>query len=241
MKVTALFAVGVFVSFGAAQDLSSLSECGRTCIQDMLSLAPSLGCKADDIPCLCQNTNFGNGVRDCTVEACGEQDLPPILEFAKKFCSGGSPSGSPDATETIDAERTASSTGSLKTTTGENRASTATGSSIAKSYPYTTQAVVSTITSGTQVITITDGITTLYSSVSETPRTTDTTSQPTGSTSPTEEPKTTSSSETTGANQSISSNASPSSTRSNNGALPTLAPANPGVIGALGVIAVLVL
>ncbi|OJD28099.1 hypothetical protein ACJ73_00496 [Blastomyces percursus] len=229
MKVSVLLSAGAFAALGAAQDWSGVSDCARGCIERMLALAPSLGCKSEDAACLCRNMDFAYGVRDCTVQACGPQDLPGAAAAATEFCPDGSPSASPsgsqDATETPTGERTPSPTGSPGPTE-----STATGSESPASTPYTTQAIVSTITSGTQVITTTVGSTTLYSTVSDatgTTRPTGTESETTGSgtASPTDQPNTT--------------GATPEPT--DNGAFHILAPATQGIVGALGVVVLLAL
>ncbi|OJD16579.1 hypothetical protein AJ78_03270 [Emergomyces pasteurianus Ep9510] len=230
MKIVVLLSAGAFAAFGAAQDLSGVSECARGCIERMLALAPKLGCKGDDVACLCRNMDFGYGVRDCTTQACGAQDLPAAAAAAAKYCPNGAPSGSSGTTGTQTADHSGSPTWSPRPTTPTNAGS---GSSV--STPYTTQAIVSTITSGTQVITTTVGSTTLYSPVSSKTGTAETTgsqSKSTGS-SPTDNPNPTGGSETTG------TGARPSPT--NNGAFHSLAPAIQGMMGTLGVIALLAL
>ncbi|EGE78065.1 CFEM domain-containing protein [Blastomyces dermatitidis ATCC 18188] len=235
MKVSVLLSAGAFAALGAAQDWSGVSDCARGCIERMLGLAPSLGCKTEDVPCLCTNMDFAYGVRDCTIQACGPEDLPGAAAAATEFCPddppGASPSGSQDATETPTGEHTPSPTRSSSPTD-----STATRSESPASTPYTTQPIVSTITSGTQVITTTVGSTTLYSPVSDatgTPRPTGTESEPTGSStaSPTDQPNTTGTNTGTGA--------TPEPT--DNGAFHILAPATQGIMGALGVVALLAL
>ncbi|KLJ08800.1 hypothetical protein EMPG_15768 [Blastomyces silverae] len=235
MKVSILLSAGAFAALGAAQDWSGVSDCARGCIERMLALAPSLGCKSGDIDCLCKNDDFAWGVRDCTVQACGPRDLPGAIAAATGICPegspGASPSGSQDATETPTGEDTPSPTGSPRPTD-----STATGSESPASTPYTTQPIVSTITSGTQVITTTVGSTTLYSPVSDatgTTRPTGTQSEPTGTgtTSPTDQPNTTGTGTGTGAG--------PSPT--DNGAFSMLAPAGQGIMAVLGVAALLAL
>jgi hypothetical protein len=48
------------------------------CINNMLAKAEELGCEPGNIECLCTEVDFGNGVRDCTVEACGPDALADI-------------------------------------------------------------------------------------------------------------------------------------------------------------------
>lgn len=48
-----------------------------------------MGCSNDDIPCLCLNEDFGNGIRDCTNESCpGNANKKAVLEVGATFCSG---------------------------------------------------------------------------------------------------------------------------------------------------------
>ncbi|PGH36376.1 hypothetical protein GX50_00711 [[Emmonsia] crescens] len=237
MKVAILLSAGAFAAFGAAQDLGSLSECTRGCLERMMSLAPQLGCRADDVACLCSNMDFAYGVRDCTIQACGGQDLAAAMAIAQQVCPSGSPSGSPSATGSPTSEHTGSPTGSPSPTD-----STTTDTAPPVSTPYTTQAIVSTITSGSEVITTTIGSTTLYSPVSNTTGTTGTTgtqSQETGSSSRTDNPNSTGGSNPTGTGTGTGTGTSPSSTP--NGAFQTLAPATQGIMGALGVVALLAL
>ncbi len=37
----------------------------------MLNKAGELGCNSGDVACLCRNVNFGNGIRDCSIQFCG--------------------------------------------------------------------------------------------------------------------------------------------------------------------------
>lgn len=76
-----------------------------------MDLAPSLGCKADDVACLCKNMDFAYGVRDCTTEACGAQDLPAAAAAAARYCPGNAPSGSQEPRATATSKQTASPTG----------------------------------------------------------------------------------------------------------------------------------
>lgn len=100
----------LFAGLGLAQDLSSINNlppCGvclflinlhssehrtdneqKTCINNMLSLAPSLGCQNNNITCLCTNMDFGNGVRDCSAQSCPSgTDTSSIVSVGNSFCS----------------------------------------------------------------------------------------------------------------------------------------------------------
>lgn len=93
MKSIAL--LSLFAAAGLAQDMGGISDCGKMCINNMLDLAPELGCEAKDMACLCANMDFGYGVRDCATEACPGDDLEKIQSVGAAQCPGGgdSPTG----------------------------------------------------------------------------------------------------------------------------------------------------
>lgn len=62
----------------------------------MLGKAQSLGCPnlANGTPngtCLCENADFGNGIRDCTLESCpgGSGDLNAVVQYGLGYCKSG--------------------------------------------------------------------------------------------------------------------------------------------------------
>jgi hypothetical protein len=59
----------------------------QTCINNMLALAPSLGCSSTDAACLCKNVNFGYGIRDCSNAACGTAIASTVIAFGNQYCS----------------------------------------------------------------------------------------------------------------------------------------------------------
>ncbi|KAF1808559.1 hypothetical protein P152DRAFT_517457 [Eremomyces bilateralis CBS 781.70] len=81
-------------------DYSALSECGQTCIRNMLQLAPTLGCDEGDHNCYCCNANFGYGIRDCANEACDNEDAVKVLQWGAAACgnSVGANGCPPDST-----------------------------------------------------------------------------------------------------------------------------------------------
>jgi hypothetical protein len=60
----------------------------QTCINNMLALAPSLGCASNDANCLCSNPNFGYGIRDCSNQACGAEVASSVIAYGGTYCSG---------------------------------------------------------------------------------------------------------------------------------------------------------
>lgn len=73
-----------------AQDISSLPTCGQTCVKGVLAqatIAPFECKSATDFACLCNNSNFIYGVRDCTQVACDSADMSTTVNFANTFCA----------------------------------------------------------------------------------------------------------------------------------------------------------
>ncbi|KAG5976700.1 hypothetical protein E4U58_000033 [Claviceps cyperi] len=72
----------------AAQDLSALAQCGQICANNMMTTAKAeeLGCKMNDIKCLCSNVNFMYGLRDCSHAVCNQQDANQVVAFGIKVC-----------------------------------------------------------------------------------------------------------------------------------------------------------
>lgn len=57
----------------------------------MLAKAGELGCPnlANGQPngaCLCQNANFGYGIRDCTAESCPQADQGAVISYGLSYC-----------------------------------------------------------------------------------------------------------------------------------------------------------
>uniref|UniRef100_A0A1Y1K5X0 CFEM domain-containing protein n=1 Tax=Photinus pyralis TaxID=7054 RepID=A0A1Y1K5X0_PHOPY len=72
----------------AAQDLAALAQCGQTCANNMMAAgkAEELGCKENDLKCLCSNVNFSYGLRDCAHAICTEQDANKVVDYGVKVC-----------------------------------------------------------------------------------------------------------------------------------------------------------
>ncbi|KMU90130.1 chitinase 3 [Coccidioides immitis H538.4] len=113
MKATALLSIALCAAFGAAQNLDDISECGRMCINNMLNKASELGCDSTDKACLCSKQNFAFGLRDCTLQACGAEDLPKIIAVGQAICAseGGSMTASGTASDTATGTPTGTPTG----------------------------------------------------------------------------------------------------------------------------------
>ncbi|KAJ9156038.1 hypothetical protein NKR23_g1498 [Pleurostoma richardsiae] len=71
------------------QSFADLPVCGQTCINNMRNSAASLlGCTDNTQldSCICSNSNFQFGVRDCAVQNCGADEAPAVTNYASSFC-----------------------------------------------------------------------------------------------------------------------------------------------------------
>lgn len=55
-------------------------------MNNMIALAPSLGCAANDAACLCKNDNFQWGIRDCSNAVCGSDNAGSVIAFGQSYC-----------------------------------------------------------------------------------------------------------------------------------------------------------
>jgi hypothetical protein len=73
----------------AAQD--PFPACVVECAVDARGKFGELGCtSAEDRTCLCQNENFGFGIRDCSVPKCGATIENVNNYLSQQFCPGRS-------------------------------------------------------------------------------------------------------------------------------------------------------
>jgi len=56
------------------------------CISNMNAKASELGCQSGDMDCLCKNKNYSYGIRDCTSQACPDDDAQNILNMVLAKC-----------------------------------------------------------------------------------------------------------------------------------------------------------
>ncbi|KAK0719263.1 hypothetical protein B0H67DRAFT_642631 [Lasiosphaeris hirsuta] len=89
----AVIVATAFAGLVQAQDVGVLPACGQICINNMLALAPSLGCPPGDTACLCGKGDFGYGVRDCAAQACGASDAGVVVAYGANICANAVPSG----------------------------------------------------------------------------------------------------------------------------------------------------
>jgi len=69
---------------------SLLPSCGQLCFNNMLAQYSTLGCAPWDSYCLCNNVNFGYGLRDCSNGACGTDVASTVIAFGSAYCSTAS-------------------------------------------------------------------------------------------------------------------------------------------------------
>ncbi|KAH8808627.1 hypothetical protein F5884DRAFT_792917 [Xylogone sp. PMI_703] len=67
--------------------ISDLPPCGQTCMSNMIGQYSTLGCASPQPTCLCQNVNFGYGIRDCANGACGTAVGSTVISFGLSYCS----------------------------------------------------------------------------------------------------------------------------------------------------------
>ncbi|KAF2433251.1 hypothetical protein EJ08DRAFT_96843 [Tothia fuscella] len=67
---------------------AGIDACGQTCINNMLAIGQSqFKCGPAEAACLCGNADFGNGLRDCTLQACGAAVYQQVLSYGTSFCA----------------------------------------------------------------------------------------------------------------------------------------------------------
>ncbi|KAE9372960.1 carbohydrate-binding module family 18 protein [Stipitochalara longipes BDJ] len=79
---------------------AALPSCGQLCFNNMLAQYSTLGCNALDGYCLCNNVNFGYGLRDCSNGACGTAVGSTIIAFGSSYCNSAIASHTATATAT---------------------------------------------------------------------------------------------------------------------------------------------
>lgn len=52
--------------------------------------AEELGCKQNDLRCLCANKNFLYGLRDCSAAICPAEDARKVVDYGISICAGES-------------------------------------------------------------------------------------------------------------------------------------------------------
>ncbi len=65
---------------------SQVNNCGQLCINNLLAKAPALGCSSNDAACVCKNVDFGYGLRDCAIQACGAAQEAAVLAYGTSYC-----------------------------------------------------------------------------------------------------------------------------------------------------------
>ncbi|KAF1836851.1 hypothetical protein BDW02DRAFT_201825 [Decorospora gaudefroyi] len=89
MKSFAVLAAA-FAGAALAQELPMpTGECSLLCINNMAQIAESeFSCGTDDLDCFCTKSRWAYGVRDCSQEACDEQQAAAAINWAFARCAG---------------------------------------------------------------------------------------------------------------------------------------------------------
>jgi len=87
MKSSFLTVFGLAAA-AVAQSTNQLPQCGQTCASNMVSAEKSreLGCDAGDVSCLCTNSNFIYGLRDCSAAICNDEQAAAVLSYGLEIC-----------------------------------------------------------------------------------------------------------------------------------------------------------
>ncbi|KAK3933467.1 carbohydrate-binding module family 18 protein [Diplogelasinospora grovesii] len=67
--------------------LAALPSYGQTCFNNMVAQYSALGCASPAPSCLCQNVNFGYGLRDCSNGACGTAVASTVIAYGSSYCA----------------------------------------------------------------------------------------------------------------------------------------------------------
>lgn len=77
------FATHIATTTGVA----ALPSCGQTCFNNMVAQYSALCCASPAPSCLCENANFGYGLRDCAIGACGTAAAPSVIAYGNSYCA----------------------------------------------------------------------------------------------------------------------------------------------------------
>ncbi|KAI3316935.1 hypothetical protein HD806DRAFT_551279 [Xylariaceae sp. AK1471] len=67
--------------------IAALPSCGQTCFANLQAQYSALGCTSPDPYCLCNNVNFGYGIRDCANGACGAAVGSTVIAYGSTYCA----------------------------------------------------------------------------------------------------------------------------------------------------------
>ncbi|KAL0936538.1 CFEM domain-containing protein [Colletotrichum truncatum] len=88
MKLVAVVAASLagFSGFAAAQ--SGLAECAQKCVNQYTTSTTIAGCKQLDAKCICENSNFLDGIACCLADGCTKAEQEAAVKYAKDICTG---------------------------------------------------------------------------------------------------------------------------------------------------------
>jgi hypothetical protein len=109
MKSTFLTIFGLAAA-AVAQSTNQLPQCGQTCASNMVSAEKSreLGCDAGDVSCLCTNSDFIYGLRDCSAAICNDEQAAAVLSYGLEICRRAGVAITTGASGSVSASATAS-------------------------------------------------------------------------------------------------------------------------------------
>lgn len=58
------------------------------CVDNMNNKASELKCNSGDMACLCKSDDYSYGIRDCTKQACPDDDSAAVVKKALEQCPG---------------------------------------------------------------------------------------------------------------------------------------------------------
>ncbi|MBE7179676.1 MAG: CFEM domain-containing protein [Terriglobus roseus] len=61
------------------------------CITRVISSATSYCTQTNDAACQCAHVEWGYGLRDCGIEACGNEQAQQVISYGVSYCESGSP------------------------------------------------------------------------------------------------------------------------------------------------------
>jgi hypothetical protein len=77
----------LLLPLSACSTLTSFQQ--QTCISNMIAIANTeFGCPAGNTTCYCYDPRFGYGLRDCSLQACGEAVYTSVLDYGSSVCAG---------------------------------------------------------------------------------------------------------------------------------------------------------
>ncbi|KAJ5172320.1 hypothetical protein N7492_004913 [Penicillium capsulatum] len=117
-------AVTALLSTAAAQGLSDLPNCAKSCATKAIPEKCGI-----DVACICKEKAFLSSISCCVADKCSKADQETTLKAAKSICAGGGVSDLPNSV--VCSSDSSSSTTSTASKTGDSAAKTTDGTTTA--------------------------------------------------------------------------------------------------------------